>query len=396
MYTPLQLKKNEERRLLAGHLWIYSNEIDASTPLTSIEPGSLVRVQSSRGNFLGIGYCNPHALLTARLLARNDRLIDTDFFIEKIQRALEFRDSVFSVPYYRLVFAESDRLPGLVIDRYGSICVVQITTLGMWKLKNEILSAVQTVIHPTSILLSTKSATSAQEQLEEIKEQHGAPIEDPILIQENNAEFYVSLLSGQKTGWFYDQRENHQRLAAFTKGKRVLDLFSYVGGFGIQAALAGATSVTSVDSSASAIDLLNKNSQHNRVSEIIRTEVSDAVDYLKKMRETGESFDVIVLDPPAYIKRRKDLKSGTLAYQRINELALSLLSDNGLLLSCSCSMQFTLPMLIDCVRRSALKTKSELQIVSQGFQAADHPIHPAIPETAYLKAIFIRKTRGLG
>jgi 23S rRNA (cytosine1962-C5)-methyltransferase len=392
MYPSLQLKKDEERRLLAGHLWVYSNEIDvATTPLTSIKPGNLVEIKSARGKFLGVGYCNPNTLLCARLLTRDKITISSEFFIQRIKQALQLRETLFHKPFYRLIYGEGDGLPGLIVDRYDNICVIQITTLGMWQLKTEIINALQAVIKPTSLLVHTTATAGTEIGLPEVSEEIGAAIPELVLIEENNAKFYVNVKTGQKTGWFYDQRNNHARTAHYVPNKNVLDVCCYVGGFGIQAAVAGAKTVICVDSSASAIQLVTKNAALNQVTEKVHVETMTAMDYLKQAREQNKVFDVIVLDPPAFIKRRKDLKAGSEAYQRLNTLALSVLAEDGILVSCSCSMQFTLEMLVDCVRKAALNSKSNLQILEYGFQAADHPIHPAIAETAYLKVLFSRK-----
>lgn len=395
MLSFLQLKKDEERRLLAGHLWVYSNEINVdATPLTSIKPGSLVEIKSARGKFLGIGYCNPNTLLSVRLLTRKKQAIDNHFFIQRITQALALRHRLFSKPFYRLIYGESDGLPGLIIDRYDDICVMQITTLGLWQLKTEIIDAVQTVIKPKSLLVRTTATPGTEEGLPEFSDNMGAAIPEQVLLEENQVKFYVNLKEGQKTGWFYDQRINRAQMTMYVKDKRVLDLFCYVGAFGIQAAVAGANDVICVDSSAPAIELVKKNAALNQVAEKVHTQTIDVMDYLKQARDQGNSFDVIIVDPPAFIKRRKDLKAGSDAYQRLNALALSVLADDGILISCSCSMQFSLAMLVDSVRKASVSTACALQLLAYGFQGPDHPIHPAIAETAYLKALFLHKVSG--
>lgn len=391
MYPLLQLKKDEERRLLAGHLWIYSNEVNVvKTPLTAIEPGSLIKIESSRGKTLGIGYCNPHTLLCTRLLTRKIEPINTEFFQKRIEQALSLRTRLFEKPFYRLIYGDSDYLPGLIVDRYGEVLVVHFTTLGLWKQKDFIIEALQKVIHPDSLLIRTTATPGTEDGLPEAEEIIGNPIPDELLIEENNTKFWVNVKSGQKTGWFYDQRNNRAQMARYVKDKTVLDLFSYVGSFGIQAAVAGAKSVTCVDASAAAIQLLQKNAALNHVENKIKTEVSAVMDFLKQAQAEKKSFDVIIVDPPAYIKRKKDIPAGTEAYQRLNAIALSLLKPNGILITCSCSMHFSLSMLIDAVRKAAQTNKMSLQILSQNFQAEDHPFHPAIPETNYLKVLFCR------
>lgn len=394
MYPILQLKKDEERRLLAGHLWVFSNEVNVNTtPLVAIKPGSLVAIKSARGKFLGIGYGNPNTLLCVRLLTRHNIIINTDFFIQRISLALKLRENLFSKPFYRLIYGESDGLPGLIVDRYGDIFVAHITTLGMWQLKTEIIDAMQAVIKSASLLVRTAATPGTEEGLPEYTEKIDPSIPEHILLEENLVKFYVNLTAGQKTGWFYDQRINRAQTTQYVKNKRVLDLFCYVGGFGIQAAVTGAKEVICVDSSAPAIALVKKNALLNQVSEKVHTETIDVMSYLKQIRNQGEYFDVIIVDPPAFIKRRKDLNTGSEAYQRLNALALSVLADNGMLISCSCSMQFSLSMLINTVRKASISTPSGVQILAYGFQGPDHPMHPAIPETTYLKALFLHKTK---
>lgn len=392
MYPCLRLKKNEERRILANHLWIFSNEVDTTLALQQpISPGSLVTVESHRGKRLGIAYYNPHTLLCARLLTKENVVIDRDFFSTRLQEALRLRELLFQTPYYRLVYGEADSLPGLIMDRYDDILVVQITTLGLWQLRAPLIDAIQSLLQPKSILIKTTALPGTEEGLPDISEIIGEPIPAQVRIEENGIPFIVNLNEGQKTGWFYDQRRNHAELQSYVANRRVLDLFSYVGGFGIHAAMANAKEVVCVDRSAKAIELAALNARMNGVDHIVRAITSDVMDYLKALRDQKSLFDVIILDPPAFIKRRKDIKTGTEAYQRLHELALSVLADDGFLITCSCSMHFPLSELIDCTRRASIKTQTDLQILSYGFQGPDHPIHPAIPETAYLKALFCHK-----
>lgn len=389
-YSILRLKKGEERRLQSGHLWIYSNEIDVSkTPLKNFQPGQLVRIESNQAKFLGIGYINPQTLLCARLLSRQDnKQINQSFFEEMIQRALGQRQALFDQPYYRLVYGDSDNLPGLIVDRYGDYLCVQLTTAGMEALKDELIAALIAVLQPKAILLRNDHGMREVEGLTSYIECVFGTMPEQIELVENGVKFRIDPWKGQKTGWFYDHRENRRQLASYVKDKRVLDLFSYVGGWSIQAACYGAKEVVAVDSSAKALDLLEQNAVLNNVQDKVKTYQADVFDQLKFFKQQQESFDVIILDPPAFIKKRKDLSAGLLAYQRLNELALSLLSPRGYLISASCSQQLSEPQLIDVVLKGSVKLRRNLQILAQGHQGPDHPIHLAIPETAYLKAIF--------
>ena len=387
----LFLKRNEDRRLSAGHLWVYSNEVDTSkSPLAGFEPGSLAVIQSAAGKTLGAGYVNPRSLICARLLTRRPRAaIDAGFFERRLRSALSLRESLFEQPYYRLVFGESDGLPGLVVDRYGSVLVVQITTAGMEAMRDLLLEALDRVLSPTGILLRNDSSVRVLEGLSQETEVIGA-VPDTVVLTEGGVQFEVPLGAGQKTGWFYDQRSNRQAMHKYVKDKQVLDVFSYIGAWGLQAAVAGAAGVCCVDSSPVAQAFMEKNIAANGLADNVRLENGDAFDVLKALQGTDQRFDVVIVDPPAFIKRRKDIKSGEQGYGRLNRLALKLLAPDGILISCSCSMHLSEERLQHIVHQSAGKMGRQVQILERGFQCMDHPVHPAIAETAYLKALFCR------
>ena len=387
----LILKRNEQRRLAAGHVWIYSNEVDTrKTPLTGFEPGSLAAIQSSVGKTLGIGYVNPHSLICARLLTRRPRIeIDAAFYERRLRSALQLRESLFEHPNYRLVYGESDGLPGLVIDRYGDVLVVQITTAGMEAVRDLLLDVLNRVLAPGGILLRNDTPVRALEGLSQEAEIIGN-VPDTVTLEEGGVQFEVPLTAGQKTGWFYDQRSNRTAMHKYVKNKRVLDVFSYIGAWGLQAAAAGASEVCCVDSSAVAQSFLEKNAAANGLVEKVRHETGDAFDVLKSMREDKQRFDVVIVDPPAFIKRRKDIKTGEQGYARLNQLALQVLAPDGILISCSCSMHLAAERLQSILYQSARKQGRQMQILERGFQTLDHPVHPAIAETAYLKAFYCR------
>ena len=387
----LFLKRNEDRRLSAGHLWVYSNEVDTSkSPLSGFEPGSLAVIQSAAGKTLGAGYVNPRSLICARLLTRRPRAaLDAGFFERRLRSALSLRESLFEQPYYRLVFGESDGLPGLVVDRYGTVLVVQITTAGMEAVRELLLEALDNILSPTGILLRNDSSVRVLEGLPQETQVIGE-IPETVLLTEGGVQFEVPLGAGQKTGWFYDQRSNRQAMHKYVKDKQVLDVFSYIGAWGLQAAAAGAAGVCCVDSSPVAQAFMEKNIAANDLGDKVRLENGDAFDVLKALQDTDQRFDVVIVDPPAFIKRRKDIKTGEQGYGRLNRLALKLLAPDGILISCSCSMHLSEERLQHIVYQSARKQSRQLQILERGFQGVDHPVHPAIPETAYLKTLFCR------
>lgn len=386
----LRLKKNEDRRLRGGHLWIFSNEVDiAVTPLRGFAPGDLAVLENARGETLGTVYVNPDSLIAARILARDTRqAIDRAFFVRRLERALALREWAYGRPYYRLVYGESDGLPGLVIDRFGDVFVLQTSTAGMERLQDRVVEALESRFAPRAVVIRNTSGLRALEGLGEDTRVASGTLAAPVELEENGARFRVDPLQGQKTGWFYDHRDNRAELARWCDGKRVLDLFAYTGAWSVPAALAGAASVTCVDASAPALALAAENARLNGVQAQLDCQVADVFDYLRQAREARLHFDVIVLDPPAFIKRRKDVAKGLEAYRRLNQAALQVLAPGGLLVSASCSFHLARDQLHDLLRASARHLDRHLVFARRGGQAADHPVHPAIPETDYLKAFF--------
>lgn len=387
----IKLKAHEERRLRAGHLWAYSNEIDTDEKYKNIVPGSLCMVQDSRGLPLGIGYVNPKVLLAVRMLtSNNNAIIDADWFRRRLDVALKLRERLYPTPHYRLVYGESDGLPGLVVDRYGDVLVVQITTAGMELLKPLLLEALKSTLKPRGIVLRNDTSMRQTEGLPSYVEEIGN-VPDSVEIDEGGVRFAVPMKGGQKTGWFFDQRDNRDRMARYVKGKRVLDVFSYAGGWSMRAAKLGAASVTCIDSSAPALEMAQANAKLNGVDlEAIKDEALDA---LKNLRGEGRQFDVVIVDPPALIKRKKDEKAGQEHYAALNRAALNLLAPEGILISCSCSHHMEADQLQRILLRESRTTRRRLQILEQGAQGPDHPVHPAIPETRYLKAWYCRATQ---
>jgi 23S rRNA (cytosine1962-C5)-methyltransferase len=392
MLASLRLNKNEDRRLRAGHVWIFSNEVDTkATPITQFEPGQRVLIEDSNGRPLGTGYVNPHPLICARLVSRDPQyILDQSLITHRLNIALSLRERLFDAPYYRLVFGDSDALPGLVVDRYGDVLVAQITTAGMERVKKEIVAALEKVLKPRAILWRNDAPIRELENLPLYVENALGEVPETIALEENGTRFEVPLAGGQKTGWFYDQRMNHLRTRSYVKGLRVLDVFSYLGGFGVQAAHGGAESVTCIDSSQKAADFIKRNAELNGVGAQVNVVVDDAFDALQRLRTERERFDVVILDPPAFIKRKKDIKEGTEAYRRLNQMGMQVLAKDGILVSCSCSYHLERGELRDALLKASRHIDRSMQIVEEGHQAPDHPVHPAIAETAYLKAFIAR------
>lgn len=391
----LKLKRGEDRRLRAGHLWVFSNEVDtAATPLTQFEPGTAVQVLSDRDQFLGHAYVNPRTLIAARIVGRDAAYpLDASLLVHRLRVALSLRERLYREPFYRLVYGESDGLPGLVLDRYGDVVVAQSGTAGVDRLRAEIDAAVEKVIHPKAVVWKNDSGARELEGLERGVTMAGAgDIPAQIAVREQGVDFLAPLADGQKTGWFYDQTANRERLRRYLPaGARVLDVCSYVGAWAITALKGGAGSATCVDSSATALDYVARNATANGVT--VETIKDDAFDALKVLQESGAKFDVVILDPPAFAKRKKDAPQAQAAYRKLNQLALPLIDRDGLLVSCSCSYHMGADELVTAIQTAARHTSRFVQILELGGQSPDHPVHPSIPETRYLKSFFCRVTR---
>lgn len=395
MFPQLYLRKGAERRIRAGHLWIYSNEVDTRrSPLNNFAPGSQVCVVASNDKPLGTAFLNPHALICGRLISRNpEHGMSPQRLTERLETALALRERLFDTPYYRWVFGDADGLSGLVIDRFNDVVVIQISTAGMETLRESLVRAVQKLVHPRSIVFKNDGKMREVEGLDSYVEAGLGDIPQMLQVEENGVRFEAPLAEGQKTGWFYDHRMNRRRLQAYAPGKRVLDVFSYIGGWGVQAAAAGAAQVTCVDSSRGALDAAEHNAALNGLANVDVLE-GDAFTALKNLCEEKQKFDIVVLDPPALIPRRRDQKAGEQAYARLNQLGLRLLERDGVLVSASCSMHLSTDRLIDIIRGSGRRIDRFVQLLEQGHQAPDHPVIPGIPETDYIKSCFVRSLTG--
>jgi 23S rRNA (cytosine1962-C5)-methyltransferase len=387
----LRLMRGADRRLQSGHLWIYSNEIDnQATPLRSFTAGQQVAVETEHRKLLGSAYINPNSLLCARLLTRDAETFGQQQLVARLRAALQMRERFFAEPYYRLVYGESDLLPGLVVDRFGPHLVVQLNTAGMDAMREQVVAALLEVMQPESILLRNDSGIRELEGLpSEVVVAHGAPPEF-VEMTENGVRFRAPLRTGQKTGWFYDQRPNRAWLRGVSTGRSVLDVFSYIGSFGVQAGAFGAKSVCCVDASEQALLQAQENAVLNNFKGDFSTMQGDAFDVLRALRTDNRHFDIVIVDPPAFVKKKKDLPKGAAAYRRINEIAMELLNPDGLLIASSCSMHLPVEELVDALRSGAQRTGRHVQLLAEGMQGIDHPVHPAIPETRYLKALLAR------
>jgi 23S rRNA (cytosine1962-C5)-methyltransferase len=392
----LFLKRREDRRLRSGHPWVFSNEVDAGrSPLSAFCAGEWVNVRTHGGRALATAYVNPSTLICARIVSRRaDRPLDRRRLVKRIGRALSLREKLYDAPYYRLIFGESDDLPGLVVDRHGDVLVAQIGTVGMERLRDDVIAALDECLRPKALVLRNDAPARATEGLDQYVETAIGETPEAVFIEENATRFEIAPLTGQKSGWFYDQRENRARLGRYVRGARVLDVFSYVGAWGIQAAVAGAARVLCVDSSESACRLASRNAALNNCEDRVEILRGDAFDALKTLRTDGERFGAVVLDPPAFARRRKDLSAAVEAYTRLNRLAMQLLNDGGTLLTASCSSHVDGGRFAGALRAAASAAGRRLQILERGHQSPDHPVHPALAESDYLKLIIASVSGG--
>lgn len=388
----LRLKANADRRLRAGHLWVYSNEVDVvATPLHLFQPGDQAILEAAGGKPLGVVALSPNNLICARLVSRDTKhVLDKSLLVHRINVALSLRERLFDKPFYRLVYGDSDLLPGLVVDRFGDILVVQLASAAMERNKEAVLDALVQVLKPRGVLWKNDSSARDAEGLERYVDTAFGVVPEWVALEENGVKFEAPVLEGQKTGWFYDHRMNRARLAPYVKGKRVLDLFSYIGGWGVQAAAFGASEVFCVDASGFALDGVERNATLNGVAEQVTCVEGDVFEALKELKAAEERFDVVVADPPAFIKRKKDLKNGEAAYRRLNEQAMRLLNKDGILVSASCSMHLPEDDLQNILLGSARHLDRNILLLERGGQGPDHPVHPAISETRYIKSLTCR------
>jgi 23S rRNA (cytosine1962-C5)-methyltransferase len=364
--------------------------------LKQFAPGSVANLIDFRGKSLGSFMVNPHALICARLISRKaDRELSSSLLKNRLKQALSLREQLFDAPCYRWVYGDSDGLSGLVVDRFNDVLTVQVSTAGMEAQLPVIIEHLKRLVQPRGILVKNDGKMRSVEGLESYVDVVHGDVPDQVELIENGVRFEAPLMAGQKTGWFYDHRPNRALAASYSKGKTVLDVFSYLGGWGLTCAAAGAESVTCADVSELALEGVMHNARLNQLEDKVTTLLGDAFETLAKLAEEKQRFDVVIVDPPAFIARRKDIEAGERAYQRLNDMAMKLVNHGGLLVSASCSMHLEQDRLRDMIRASARKLERHAMILAEGSQGADHPVLPAVKETRYIKAIFAQITPSL-
>jgi 23S rRNA (cytosine1962-C5)-methyltransferase len=388
----LRLNPGEGRRLKAGHPWAYSNEIAMRPEHREIPPGTLVRLEGDDGRPFGTFYFNPHSLIAARRLdADPEAGIDASWMSGRLAASAALRAKVADTPYHRLVHAEADRLPGLIVDRYDDVAVVQANAAGMDRLLPEILAGLLEVRPWRAVVARNDAPVRRLEGLpEEVRLLHGTDAAGVVV--EGGVVFPIDPVSGQKTGWYFDQRPHRDRVAALAAGARVLDVFCHTGAFGLRCAAAGAAHVTLVDASGPALDRAKEAAERNGLFSRLALRRGDGFEIMAELGAWGERFEIVVCDPPAFVKARKDLGAGLRAYGRMARLAAPLVAPGGFLFLASCSHNVPAAEFGAAVADGLHRAGREGRIVHAGGAGPDHPVHPHLPESAYLKVELLHLT----
>lgn len=382
----IRLNPGQERRLKSGHPWAYSNEIRMQPEVRHLPAGQPVRLEGDDGWRFGSFAFNPHSLIGARLLDRDpEAAIDATWVHRRIAAAVALRARITDGPFHRLVHAEADGLPGLVVDRYGEVAVLQANTAWADRMLPEIVAALRAEFSPRAVVARNDSPVRAHEGLAaEVTLLHG--VDATAVVEEGGVRFGVDPLSGQKTGWFFDQRRNRDLVAGLAAGARVLDVFCHVGAFGLRCAAAGAAAVTLVDSSAPALERALAAADENGFAARVQARRGDAFDVMTEAAQAGERYDIVVCDPPAFAKSKKDQAAGLRAYGRMARLAAPLVAPGGFLFVASCSHHASLEAFSGVIAEGLHRARRGGRILATTGAGPDHPVHPHLPESAYLKA----------
>jgi 23S rRNA (cytosine1962-C5)-methyltransferase len=387
----ITVSTRSSQRLARGYPWVFRSDVMAQGALAGLMAGETVFFSDEKGKILATGYAHPKTQLMGRVLAKGKADLNEEFFTAKFRAALDWRDALFGgQPYYRLIHADSDGLPGLVIDRFGDTLVVQVNSAGMEMLQPTWMKVLEKTVPVKNIVLKNDGNTRTMEGLSEnvavIKGQ--LPEYGRVPFIENDVQFYADVIEGQKTGWFYDQRPHRIWIAEKAKGKTLIDVFSHTGAFGVTAAAKGAAHVTCVDSSQAALDVAKLNAELNKVADKCDFVAGKAFDVLESLQ--GKSFDVVCVDPPAFVKTKKDMAVGLAGYEKLARLAAPLVRHGGILFYASCSSHPNEAEMLDAILKGTGKAGREASLVYTGTAGPDHPMHPQLPETRYLKAFAFR------
>ena len=384
--------KGDARAIRHGFPWVYANEVVMDRRTKGIKAGTIALLEDAERRPLGMVAVNTASKILCRMLDRDvDAVIDQTWFATKLRRALDHRERMFDAPFYRLVHAEADGLPGVIIDRFGDTAVVQPNSAYADVMIEALVGALVEVAGVTTVVMNGTGRARALEGLEERTDvMVGTAPTAAIPVHMNGATYMADVIGGQKTGIFFDQRPNHAFAASLSKGARVLDMFAHVGGFGLAALAAGASSVLAVDGSQPALDLATQGADAMGASDKFAVRKGDAFDVLTKLAEEGETFDIVICDPPAFAPSKKTMEPGLRAYERVARLASALVTDGGYLGVCSCSHAADLTKFRNASSRGIGRAGRRGQIIYTGFAGPDHPLMPHLAETGYLKSVFFR------
>ncbi len=384
----VMLRPGGDKRFKQGYPWIYSNEVRMSDDTKAIEPGAVVSLVRVDGKEIGVGTFNPHSLICYRAFTRNGAgTVDRAFLAERLEKALNLREKLYDEPHYRLIYGDSDGLPGLVIDRYGDVFVIQTATAGMDHMLSDIQEILEDGFKPKAIIVSNSGAFRKMENLETYTKLVYGETDGPIEIRENGLTFFADPLHGQKTGWFFDQGVNRAYVAGLTEGQTVLDLYSYAGGFGVVAAAGGATEVTCIDRSENSLALAAKAAAANDLGDVVTVKTGEVFETLEKYAAEKKRFGIVIADPPAFIKSKKDVGPGTKGYRKLAKLAAAVVEPGGFLFIASCSYNMFEDRFMDETAHGISQAGRAGRIIHRGGAGPDHPLHPYLPESAYLKGL---------
>ncbi len=386
----VKLARNMRHRVVGGHPWVYRTEVEDITG--DFLPGDIVEVVDPKNNFIGRGFINPASQILVRILTRDrSEEINRDFFVRRISAAIDYRRRIVrNTNAYRLIFAEADFLPALIVDKYGDCLSIQTLALGMDIHKDTIVSILEELVGPAGIYERNDAHVRVLEGLQQKSGFLKRPFNSLIEITENGLSILVDLEGGQKTGYFLDQRENRMALKGIAQGTRVLDCFCHTGAFSVYAAKYGAKEVQGIDIAAAALDMAEKNASGNGFQSICRFREGNAFDELRFLERAGEKYDLIILDPPAFTKSRKALEGAMRGYKEINLRAVKLLPPGGFLVTCSCSFHMAESMFLEILLDAARDAGRQLRLVEMRRQARDHPMLLASAETHYLKCAVLQ------
>ena len=387
----LKLKKGEDAALKKGFPWVYKGQFNDTSELHFALSGAPVNVYAHNGSFIGTGYFNNKTTIAARILRTEKKPIDEEFFLNKFKAAIARREKKIKVPFYRLVHSEADGLAGLIIDRFGETIVCQVATAGMENLKPLWLPMLEKLIQPKTIIFRNDFSARKTEGLKEEKNIFKGNLKEISEVQENGIIYLADLMNGQKTGWFYDQRENRKMIADLCKGKSMAYIYSHSGGFGLVALAKGAASVTMVDSSEKALNLAKQAAKTNQmdVGKIKQIHESAFV-AMEKLAKENVKFDVVVSDPPAFVKTKKDIESGIKGYEKVAKLSSPLVAEGGYLFVASCSHHASRSRFNKAVLAGVKAAKRTAEVVKQTGADIDHPLHGLLPQSEYLKGILLK------